>query len=311
MGRRRSVSAEAKDWLPDRWQPSNIPAELATRLRAGVSRLGHLGRVRRVLARVDRGEPIVMAALGSSVTSDFGGAVGYMQERFKLGYIGVPRKCRGKCVQYGWLLPIFRFLTQNQAAAHNMQNASLVNCGQAARFISTYLDCTSSAVPETADLIIIDGSNGMAPVVGSKFLPTEKLVRRLLSLPHQPAIIVLHWMDWCACSLSVCKPGPRVNRHKSLSCYQPQGFNESWIIGRRREDETGWADLAKHYRLPTLSLRRALHPSAMPQAVRSSSDVNLANVSQLWRFPQTFTWDGLHPMACSSSWENDERCITT
>ena len=298
--RRGRASGQPQDWLPEQWQPSSLSENLNSRLRAGVTQAGHLGRLRQAMAKARGGKPIVMVGLGASVTSDFGGAVGYMQERYSLGYIGVPKTCRGDCVRYGWMLPVFRYLTQHGAARNinGSEPSSLVNCGQAARFVSSYIDCTASSVPENADLIIVDGSNGM-PFAGRDFRPTEVVLRRLLSLPNQPAVIVLHWLDWCACGLDTCKPGPRVDRHRTGWCYSPEGFNQSWIIGRRRE-EGGWATLAKHYQLPTLSMRLALHPLSTTFGESTTSD----GLHSIWKAPDKFTWDGLHPNPCKGTFES-------
>lgn len=253
---------DQENWLPATWEPSSMPAELVAQLRAGVMQAGHLGRLHQALERVGRGEPLVLAAVGASVTSDFGGIVGEMQDRHRLGYIGHPGRCHTQCVHFGWLLPIFRFLTRgtNGSLAQNPASA-VVNCGQAARQVSTYLDCTASAVPHTADIIIMDGANGMAPINGNQFKPTERVLRRLLALPHRPAVLLLHWLDWCGCTeySTHCPQGARIDRHHNRTCYTKEGLSQSWNMARLRE-ETGWALLAEHYRLPVLSVRRAFHP---------------------------------------------------
>ena len=48
--------------------------------------------------------------------------------------------------------------------------------------MNNYLDCTASSVPQNVDLIIVEGSNGMSPIVGRDLVSTEKVVRRLFSL---------------------------------------------------------------------------------------------------------------------------------
>ena len=239
-----------------------------------------------------------MAGLGSSLTSDFGGVVGYMQKRFKLGYIGVPRRCRGSCIGYGWLLPIFRFLTRDEKTVNGTPSSSLVNCGQAARPIFTYLDCTASSVPKAVDLIVIDGSNGLRPMTGKEMGYSEKLIRRLLGFPRQPAIIILHWMDWCACTVKSCRAGLRADRHKAGLCYKADGYNQSWIVGQQREDQGFWADLGRYYQLPTLSLRRAFHPMAI-----ASTEGDDSIGQRLWEPAEELTWDGLHPRACYGTWQ--------
>ena len=293
--------AQPAAWLPPDWHPSNLSASLRERLRAGVAQVGHHGRLRKVLERRERGEPLIIAALGNSVTADFGGVVGKMQDRFHLGYIGTPRRCKAKCLEYGWLLPIFRYMTEHEGQtprANGTGTSAVVNCGQAARYLSQYTDCMHSAMPENADLIIVDGVNGMHPIDGNLFRPTEKLIRQLLGLPQQPAVIVLHWFDWCACT--TCKMGRGIDRHRSRSCYANLGLNESWEIGKRRE-ESGWGVLARHYDLPVLSNRLALHP--MSEGYASAAEATDEKMSNLLRVDR-FTWDGLHPMPCNKKWAN-------
>ena len=276
--------AQPSAWLPHSWEPSQLPARLISRLRAGVANVGHLGRLRRALSH----PPLILAGLGSSVTADFGGVVGSMQDRFQLAYMGTPRRCRNGCVLFGWLLPIYRFASMNGTG-----DSALVNCGISARMIGNYGDCMHTALPEDADLIIVDGVNGMAPINGNLFKPTERLIRRLLALPRKPAVIILHWFDWCGCA--TCR-GPRIERHRRRECYTADGLEQSYRLGRKREETGGWEELARHYRLPVLSIRRALHPSGTSSANGSAES---------WQKFDRFTWDGLHPRPCEgNAWPN-------
>ena len=169
--------------------------------------MGHLGRLNKLLSKIEQGGNFTMVGLGNSVTADYGGIVGSMQDRYRLGYMGNPSRCRGACLQLGWMLPVFQHLmhVRNDNNIGNEQQrpqdspSAVVNVGQAARYLSNYLDCYASAVPAEADLIIVDGVNGLHPITGNQFKPTERLLRRLLTLPNQPAVVVLHWIDWCAC----------------------------------------------------------------------------------------------------------------
>ena len=242
------------------------------------------------------------------MTADYAGMAGSMQERYRLGYIGLPARCKDKCVHLGWALPIFRFLTTpqqqpKQQPALNESEAvraasAVVNSGQSARYFDNYLDCTSSAVPAEADIIFIDGVNGMSPMVGNHRKPTEKLLRRLLSLPHQPAIVQLHWIDWCACLRSCFNEQPlRAHRHRNGSCYTAEGLRQSYEVATRREEQQDWAALARYYQLSVLSMRRAFHPlangSGLPSAYGGSNPDD----------PSSLTSDGLHPKACRGSWQ--------
>ena len=48
-------------------------------LSVGVANLGDGYRVRHLLAKLDAGLPVVLSAIGSSVTAQFGGAIAHMQ----------------------------------------------------------------------------------------------------------------------------------------------------------------------------------------------------------------------------------------
>jgi hypothetical protein len=295
---------EPSTWLPSQWLPSNLPADLVQQLRHGVAQSGHLGRLRSALARAEDGAPLTVVALGNSVTADFAGAVGWMQDQFRLGYIGVPSKCTAHCVLLGWLLPIYRFLTQHAGQA--VSPSAAINAGQAGRFVDNYLECTASTVPTEADIIFLDGVNGMPSPTGNHFKTTEKLIRRLLMLPRQPAVVVLHWVDWCAGTTSNYTVETRFERHGARSCYTAEGLRESLAAAKRKE-ELVWGALTRHYRLPVLSMSRAFHPLARepvplydPGEVTSAADRN-DDVQSWSRWPlPSFTQDGLHPVACGS-----------
>eukprot|EP00322_Chrysochromulina_rotalis_P005295 CAMPEP_0115831698 /NCGR_PEP_ID=MMETSP0287-20121206/2274_1 /TAXON_ID=412157 /ORGANISM="Chrysochromulina rotalis, Strain UIO044" /LENGTH=484 /DNA_ID=CAMNT_0003285055 /DNA_START=113 /DNA_END=1567 /DNA_ORIENTATION=+ len=286
--RRKEAVSQPESWLPHEWKPTSLPSGFVQQLREGVVNVGHLGRLKQAMDRVGHNLPLTIAALGSSVTSDFAGIVGRMQQQFELGYIGLPSRCKQKCVHLGWLLPIFRFLVQN-ASGSAAKASALVNAGQSARFVDNY-----------ADIIFVDGVNGMSPVVGNHVKPTEKLFRRLLSLPHRPAIIVLHWMDWCAC-VHNCPNTLRINRHRNGTCYTADGFNQSYGVATRRE-HTVWADLARHYQLSMLSIRGAFHPSARRAALPSQSSRSILSTYMGSLGPSSWTLDGLHPKPCNGAW---------
>ena len=46
------------------------------------------------------------------MTADFGGGVGWMQDRYSLGYSGWPSQISGSKVRGGWLLPVGEFLSE-------------------------------------------------------------------------------------------------------------------------------------------------------------------------------------------------------
>ena len=302
-----SLSADRRRWLPREWDPKDFSDELKQQLRNAVAQEGDLGRLRQVLGKLHRGESLEIAVLGSSVVSDFGGAIGYMQDRHALAYTGVPAKCHAACVQFGWLLPVFRFLTRGKGERadgplNETASSSILNCGVAAERITKYLDCTANLIPLTADLILVDGANGMSPPYGNLFKPTERILRRLLSLPKQPAVVMIHWFNWCGCvrNTDTCQPMPRINRHLNGSCYNADGLQQSWNVGKVHE-ETFWGPFTKFYQLPVLSMRRAFHPFARVSNRASHQTVEHEEGPLALRDWHKYTWDGLHPLPCDNN----------
>ena len=237
------------------WHPSRLPRDLKKLLRAGVTSAGDLGRLQQALTRLERGDSLVLSAVGASVTADYGGALGRLQDRFDLAYTGNLRKCTGAaaCEWAGWLLPVFSYLTR--AANDTMATSvSFANVGQAGTGLSRYLECTGSVVPEHSDIILVDASTvdyGNLPQI-------ERTLRRLLSLPRSPALILLHFFDWCSCQNCVadgsrlkcaaCSPRQRSMKHRNGECYRPDRLTAAWSAGARVEDPID--SLAQHYSLP-------------------------------------------------------------
>ena len=227
-------------------------------LRDGVSRVGHQGRLTQALARLRRGKGLVLAAIGASVTADHGGIVGEMQDKFSLTFFGGVRSCAGKCVRAGWLLPLLALLASDTFSPAGGPHAMLVNSGQSGTFLGRYLECTGTLVPEKADVILIDA----ATVSYSDLVGIEAVVRRLLALPHSPAVILLHFFDWCGChqcnhrGCSECAPATRRAMHHNRSCYTAERLAAA---GQKASAiEAPIDQIADHYGLPVLSVRRAL-----------------------------------------------------
>ena len=69
--------AQPSAWLPHSWEPSQLPARLISRLRAGVANVGHLGRLRRALVEL-RAAGLDVAAPGAGLeqSPDLGAELG-------------------------------------------------------------------------------------------------------------------------------------------------------------------------------------------------------------------------------------------
>ena len=284
--------------LPRRWQPDNLAPPLRAALRAGVVHEGSLNRLALALVRLQRGEGLTVAGVGSSMMADFGGVVGSMQAQAELGHMGTARTCGGGCVRPGWMFPMCSVLhdqwTSN--ASGTKPGVRLVNCGLPSCSLDCFLDCTATKVPTDADVIVVEAAS-----IGATPLIAEKLLRRLLALPHRPALILVHLFAWChegaLQMLHGRLPGIGVGgeMHRNKSCYGEQPLWRSW---RRAEQlETPLDALGVRYGLPTLSTRRAFFDAARrsESVTKASSGTADAGGSGVWFKPSVLTRDGLHP----------------
>ena len=275
-------------WLPSPWHPANLPVPLVASLRRGVSRRGNQGRLVNALSRLKSGRGLVLTAIGASVTADFGGAVGAMQDQFALTYFGTPRRCTHECVRAGWLLPLLALLTTDPFVAGNgAAAATLVNSGQAGTSLFRYLECTGTLVPDKADVILIDA----ATIEYNDLKGIESVVRRLVALPHSPAVIFIHLFDWCGCQqcdhrgCGECPPYIRTQMHRNGSCYNLDAISRAGQLSSASEARIN--RIADFYGLPVLSVSQAFVQAAL------NREDGFDTVS-------TFTQDGLHPRrACS------------
>jgi hypothetical protein len=98
LGRRGLCRAQQPlcEMGPD-WHPSNLTSQLVDMLRAGVGGVGDLARLRRFLRRLRAGRPVLVAAIGASVVADYGGAIGYMQDRQGLGLVSPSMRMVKSC----------------------------------------------------------------------------------------------------------------------------------------------------------------------------------------------------------------------
>lgn len=220
---------------------------LAAMYRAGVVHRGDPRRLQGALRRAAAGLPIIVAAVGASVTSDFGGGYGAYQDRFRLSYVGAPSMWHAGRSPFGWLRPIFDEAAG--AAPHN--RSALVNCGRAAAQLGAYLGCTATITPDKTDIFIVDAAT--IPETPARI---ERTLRRLLQLPHAPAVLLLNVFQWCNAHGGAEKKSAAAREtmkieHKNGSCYTPEKLQQSWRQGLRLSEPL--ERIGKHYGLPVLS----------------------------------------------------------
>ena len=274
------------------WHPQRIESRLRESLHAGTT-IGQPARLRRVLRTLREGrEDITVTGIGASVTADFGGAVGWMQDRFSLGYSGLPSFVHGDDVKPGWMLPFADFLfslgpagasgASWLTASRNESDSEhgkvlVVNAGCAGHKLDSYMFCLATRVPPTTDLFLVD-----AATVPTNLREIEATLRGLLALPRRPAILLVNFANWCWPRPGL---GPNdqitVNEARNRSCYTPQRLASSWQLASVTESIIDTT--ASYYALPSFSFRRAFGPAAL----RAARD-------PFFR-PWELTKDGLHP----------------
>ena len=210
--------------------------------------MGDLRRLRAALQRAEAGQPLTVAAVGASVTSDYGGMHGWMQESFSLGLLGKPARCRGSCAIPGWLLPPLGYLQQ---VAANASNVRLVNCGMSGHKLSSFSSCMLTKLPAAADIVLVEAASINQAEAREPFW-AELLLRRLLVLPHAPAVVLVHVPNWCW--YRELNGQDRRRATDSGACYSPQELRRGWREGGRTEFMLD--ELAAYYGLPALSARR-------------------------------------------------------
>lgn len=143
---------------------------------------GDSSRLRRQVARLMEGEHVRITAVGASITS---GAGGREWERTRTNWPGYVSQFAD------WL-----------RAAFPRANATVHNAGMAGTFSGVFAQCFDTLIPP-ADIYILeqttfDGTEPERCYCKDHYVNTpvqlgiERLIRRMLKQPHQPAIIMLN-----------------------------------------------------------------------------------------------------------------------
>ena len=263
-----SIVLASDPWLPAAWDPSGnvLPDILRRKAKRGVTFQGNHSRLHAALGRLRAGDPLTMVGLGSSVTADYGGIVGSMQDRFRANvtFEGLPARCAGACIARGWLMPAFELLVRDMGGGHAKH--SLVNVGRAGAKSSSYLDCTASSIPFAADIIVMD-----VLTVWDRLANVEELLRKLLRWPRRPAVVMLNTFHAC--------PDSALGPIQGGECATAAGLDHAAAISLGRE--RALLSIAMTYGVPVLSMRQAYFQGK-------------GRVRTALRLTQ----DGLHPALC-------------
>jgi hypothetical protein len=305
-------------WDDPCWHASLSPRILALLRGGGIVHEGDLTRLSNVVRRARVGQPLMLTAIGSSMTADYAGMDAGHQDRAELALPGTPGACKRGCVKFGWLLSFFRFLVakidgEGNERAHVDDKATqwigmhrtFVNAGVPGHPLRRYLECTPTLVPHDADVIIVDAAN-----ILERPNMIEKVVRRLMQLPKQPALIFLNFMHWCnPLHQGRMRAGDKSRLHRNGSCYEPHRLHEADTMAGRAEHYGD--DVARRYNLTVLSMRRAFYDSIRnasisepdigsipsvfaPMHLKPAEVLHRERPKQLLH-PRFATYDGLHP----------------
>jgi len=239
----------------------------------GVASLGDLRQRLRIQSALSGHEPVTIAALGASVTADYGGIDGDVQAAHPASCASALRRCGRGCRFSGWLQEAVATL----GAALPAARLQAVNCGMPGNPLTAAAHCLESHVPSTADLVVVDGAT-----IRSSPHELEPLLRRLLALPRAPAVLVLHLFHFCLTNTGCSAPvGVDPWSHSHMAA--------NWQAGARMERDL--SDLGAYYGLPVLSFRAAYYHAALSR--NRSSTLRGGGGGRL--HASQLTKDGLHP----------------
>ena len=173
------------------------------------------------------------------------------------------------------------------------------------------------AMREPGTVVVVDPSALRASLVleeaptpeGPAARPTRALGH--LALPLAPPIIFINFFNWCGALRS---KSAQLKLHGGADgCMSAEEAQHQRRQGRSTTMENTIEQLAAHYRLPSLSLRRALllpllherRSTSWRHGARHDSPKGLAALSGM--HPRLLTSDGLHP-AGINSWNGRQSC---
>ncbi|KAL4423959.1 hypothetical protein ABPG75_001260 [Micractinium tetrahymenae] len=178
----------------------------------GITYYGSGGRLRKVASKLLAGQPIKVTTLGGSVT------VAGVLHRHGRSYSAL----------------LFRFINESfPHSGHVFQNGGMP--GSSSGF---FAPCVEQLVSPDVDLVTLEfaiNDKADVPFASPHRKAYEQLIRRLLALPGQPAVVLLHHYAWWMAAGDGAKGG--------LFYRQPEGQHTI---------------LAHYYDLPSVSVRAAV-----------------------------------------------------
>ncbi|PRW60464.1 expressed protein isoform A [Chlorella sorokiniana] len=190
------------------------PVLSSDQLKRGLSFYGTGRRMERLVAKLMAGQPVTAVTIGGSVTWGAGAT-----SRTVTSY---PAR-------------FFEFI--NATFPH--KDHALLNKAISATNAGTFATCTERLVPAESDLVVVEFTFNEAPSLHyttPNRRSVEALLRKLLRMPHSPAVIVLHHYGW----------------------YHSAGDGITAGLFYR-DAETHLSTMAQYYDMPSPSLRNAVY----------------------------------------------------
>ncbi|KAL6752501.1 hypothetical protein V8C86DRAFT_2753172 [Haematococcus lacustris] len=236
----------------------------------GVDYRGDMGRLRNAFARYQATGNLSVVVVGGSISAGAGAVdthswVEYLED---------------------WLALHFNATRDLWRSRHKAGPVHLLNSAVPGTYSSYMSVCYNVHVPKTADIIIVEYSLNDAetlsetPFDNSVRRPFERLLRKLLSYPNKPAVLLLNAYTW-------------------FDLGQSSSRNGLYYTGSDRE----FHELATYYQLPTVGVKNACWRSmaaGVPgfNVSRTRGDVNGATEApeiDAQLKGNVFYWDVVHP----------------
>ncbi|KAK3250539.1 hypothetical protein CYMTET_40084 [Cymbomonas tetramitiformis] len=235
-----SIPSFSARWL-DEWAEAQVPNGDGWRttwqidqLLKGVLHRGSQQRLERVLAKLLLGHPVKVAVMGGSVSAPVNSWAKLVFDHIRKSF---PVQGKG---------------------AHEFVNAAVPATGPSYGYA-----CMESWLPPDVDLIFIEYANNVGPhrvqnpAQDQELAAAERLIRKLLRLPRQPAVLMMTFTKQLGNSMAQ-KP---LSSGETLNLYEPYYSSGADFLER----------LGTYYDLPVISVRDALWAVARRSYFRQDS----------------------------------------
>lgn len=256
-----------------------------TSITKGLKSQGDPTKMRTFLTKLQNGEPVTIAAVGGSVTTGQGATT-------------------NDGVIQGYVQMYFKYINDTWPHTDHV----FINTGFGGTTSSIYTMCVE-AMLDDADMAIVEFSVNDSedtplkkgqideddPSQGSQLKNFERLLRKLMTLPSQPAVVLLHYYSWF---LSQPERDNRGDYYwpvepNSITHTPDQWTNDRGIYYDSIENE--YTTIGEYYGLPQLSIRAACYHQMVAGKPGFQTHVWRADHEELANEEDLFYYDAIHP----------------